>query len=213
MASISHDKTTGTRRIWFVAPSGKRQAISLGRATQRVAENILCHVEELLNAKIAGTSIRRETATWLDSIADSLHQRLERAGLAEPIERLRVPTIADWLDTYIAGRADVKSWTAIKYDLVKRNLIDHFGPDRQLDQITPGDADGFRVWLKTTKRLSENSTRRQIGIAQHHARDACHRSIINVTNVCDAFTASRASLISIFGGSKPRPCADPVCVR
>ncbi|MDZ4781928.1 MAG: hypothetical protein SGJ19_16885 [Planctomycetia bacterium] len=47
MASITHDKKTGRRRIQFVGADGKRKSLRLGKVNQRDAEAIKTRVEQL----------------------------------------------------------------------------------------------------------------------------------------------------------------------
>ena len=86
MASISREPN-GHRSIQFVAGDGKRRTIRLGKASQKVAETMQRHVEELNVGDISGTTIDRETAVWLSEIENQLREKLAKVGLAEHREQ------------------------------------------------------------------------------------------------------------------------------
>ncbi len=87
MASISTDRRTGLRRILFVAPDGKRKAIRLGKISIRNAETFRLRIEALLNAKMGGYEVDRDTVSWTGQLNDKIRMRLEQIGLLEPQER------------------------------------------------------------------------------------------------------------------------------
>ena len=59
-----------------------------------------------------------------------------------------------------------------------RNPLAFFRADRRLDDIAPGDADAFRVFLKANEGLAENTVRRRMGIAKQFFRAAVRRKLI-----------------------------------
>ncbi len=97
-------------------------------------------------------------------------------------------TLAAFLDSYIAKRADVKGSTAIVYGHTRRCLLEYFGSDKPLADITPAEADDWRRWLGLAKNeanpkaggqgLSDNTVRRRCGIARQFFRDAERRRLI-----------------------------------
>jgi integrase len=94
-----------------------------------------------------------------------------------------------FLDELIASRSDVKPATLITYENVKRNLIDCFGSKNNIRDITPGDADAFRLWLITHEGLAENTVRRRTGIARQFLKSAARRKMIDA-NPFDGLPAS-----------------------
>ncbi len=177
MASIIN-RPDGHRWIQFVGADGRRFTIRLGRMKAKNAAEVNRRVELLLNAKDSGSSLDAETAKWLSDLDGWLRDRLAVLGLAEPrAERMR---LGEFLDTYIAGRKDLKPATRTVLGHTRRCLIEFFGADKSLRSITLGDADAWRVWLATegnnrdTERdeLSENTVRRRCGIAKQFFRAA-----------------------------------------
>ena len=160
MASVSTNEKTGRRRILFVARDGKRKALRLGRVTQKQAETVLAHVEELRAAQKTGSPLRPSTADWVATMPETIRNRAERLGLIVPRERVVTPTLAEWLKGYIGGRTDLKPNTLRNLGQTQRYLLGFFGSSRRLAAITPGDADEYRVHLKA-QGLSEGTIRRE----------------------------------------------------
>jgi len=175
MASIGKDPG-GQRRILFVDADGSRKTIRLGKVSQRDADTVCRHVEALSAARISGQPLPRDTALWLSTIGRVLHERLVRAGLAEPIQRPDSMTLINFLDEYIASRSDVKASTARHFANTRRDLVGFFGGERRLADISPGDADEFRRQL--LRRLSENTVRRRCGRAKQFFRAALRKRLI-----------------------------------
>jgi hypothetical protein len=112
MASITRQENGG-REIQFTAVDGRRPIIRLGKCDQRTAEGVKRHVEHLLHARENSMPVHPDTANWLRTIGDALHDRLARAGLCDPrLNRLRgAMPLAKMLDAYIERRrADMKPW-------------------------------------------------------------------------------------------------------
>jgi hypothetical protein len=141
MASIANDPG-GRRRILFLDKAGNRKAIWLGKISQRLAGEIKTKVENILSAMMSNSSIDRETAEWLGNIGDELHAKLSGVGLMAP--RQAVARLGEFLEAYINGRTDVKPRTRINLDAARRRLVEYFGADKALAEITAGDADDGR---------------------------------------------------------------------
>jgi len=100
--------------------------------------------------------------------------KLSNVGL---IGKRQIVTLGEFLDEYIASRSDVKPRTQILYRQAKTALVEFFGADRPLRDITPGDGDAFRLFLSNSG-LSENTTRRHIGRAKQFLKAAARRKLI-----------------------------------
>ncbi len=178
MASVSHEKKTGRRTVQFVGDNGKRRSIRLGKVNKRQAESAKLFIEDLLHCKVTGTSPKGTTAEWIAGLPDAIRQRIERTGLLGPQERRECPTLDEWLRQYIEGRRDVKPATATVYGHTRRNLLAFFGTKQRLDEITAGDAEDFRIFLRTDEGLAENTVRRRCGIAKQFLRSAVRKKVI-----------------------------------
>lgn len=184
MASVIN-RPGGHRWIQFVDPSSKRQTLRLGKTPAKVASEVCRRVELLLTGRITGSPPDRETAVWLTSLDNVLRSKLAAVGLADaPPDRLR---LAEFLDSYIASRKDLKAATLTVLGHTRRCLVEHFGEQRSLRDITPGDAAAWRIWLATVANirdsakdeLSENTVRRRSGIAKQFFRAAVQQKLID----------------------------------
>jgi hypothetical protein len=107
MASISTEPN-GRKRVHFVGPDGKRQTIRLGKVSDRAAQAVLFRVEEILAAKLAGHAVPTSTAQWVADLGDVLRDKLARVGLIDQKQDQAGLGLGQFLDEYLAKRADVK---------------------------------------------------------------------------------------------------------
>jgi len=175
MASISRDPN-GRKRILFVAGDGSRKTIRLGKSSLKQAEAFKLKLEALIAGRITG-SIDNETARWVAGLPDDIHGKLVAAGLGMARAATVSLTLGQFLNEYTQGRCDVKPNTQFVYGRTCKHLIEHFGPDKLLSEITTGDADAWRLYL-VKYGLAENTIRRTCGIARQFFRAACRRKLI-----------------------------------
>ena len=178
MASVSHDKKTGRRTIEFVGLDGRtRPKIRLGKVTKKQAESAKLFIEDLIACKGTGGPLKAATVEWITDLPDIIRRRVERTGLIAPRERRVLPTLAEWLESYIRGRRDVRPNTAANYERTRSSLIEFFGKAKRLDEITAGDADDFRIDLKS-KGLAEATIRGRCKRAKQFFAAAVKKKII-----------------------------------
>jgi integrase len=173
MASIV--RQDGGRRLITFFHAGKRKSIRLGKMSQRDAGKVKDHIEALILAQDKGTGTPPETASWLTRIGPEMADKLARQGLISKREAVR---LADFLDSYIKSRGDTKKATRINYGHTRRCLIEYFGADKPLGEISPGDADAWRAWMASEQKLADNTVRRRTGNAKQFFRVAVRRRII-----------------------------------
>jgi integrase len=199
MASIGKDKN-GRRRILFVAPDGKRKTIRLGKMPQRAAEAIKVKVENLVGAAVSGCGWDNETARWVADLPDTLADKLAAVDLI-PKRKKETPTdtLGAFLDAYIEGRSNLKPNTKRNYEVTRKHLINHFGRERLLAEITPGEAD---EWLEALReKLSAATVSREVKRARQFFRAALRKRLIAENPFTDLSTpaqvnASRAYFIT-----------------
>ena len=189
MASINREPG-GRRTIQFVAGDGRRRSIRLGKVTQRMAEAVKLRVELLSAAIQAGHAVDDETARWLATIDDRLNAKLAAVGLAAIRQ---TATMAAFLDSYITSRGDVKGSTGTVYGHTRRCLVEYFGASKPLRDITPGDADKWRLWLVTHEKLAENTVRRRSGIAKQFFKAAARQRLVSQNPFADLTAAVKAN--------------------
>lgn len=188
MASISREKN-GRRTIQFVAADGKRKSIRLGKLSQRQAEAVKVKVEQLASAAETGHAPDAETSRWVADLDAVLADKLARVGLVPERE---ARAIQAFIDGYIEKRRDVKPATLTVWGHTRRNLIEFFGPDRPLREVTPGEADEWRLYL-VEQGLASNTVRRRCGIAKQFFTAAVRRKVIPENPFADLTAAVQAN--------------------
>ena len=146
MASIGREQN-GNRRILFSAPDGKRKTIRLGKVSQRLAEGIKLRVEQLLEANQLNRPMESELTQWVSNLEPRTAKRLAAVGLIAKPEARAAATLGPFLKAYLDGRVDLKPATKIVRGQVIRDLKEFFGELRDVETITPGNADDFKQWL------------------------------------------------------------------
>jgi len=154
MASVSTDKKTGSHRIKFYGPNGLQHGIRVGKCPKRDAERLCRDIEEVLIAKKLGQPPSAATADRLGRVSEPIRLKLERAGVLEPATARRVSDVrlAAFLQDYITNRADLKKASRDNLQQAVTALTDFFGSDKPLNEITPGDAEEFRNWLRKGRK-------------------------------------------------------------
>jgi len=179
MSSIGKQTTeTGTRYFVQLSPGENKQRpkIHLGQVNRKQVESAKVHIETLMKSRKTGSVMAMATQEWLAGIPESLRDRLEKLQLVE-IRGSKRWTVADWVSQYIAKRPDVKEATRRKWRDVESKLAAFFRNDC-LGDVTVQHAKNFRVYLQSTVGLSENSIRRQIGIARQFFNSAVDAELI-----------------------------------
>ena len=179
MATIGDD-ANGRKRILFVAGDGSRKTIRIGKATTRQAETFKLRVEKIIGANITGDALDDETARWLSGLDDKIHARLAAVGLVKSRTGGRA-MIGAFIDTYLAGRPDLKPMTVWNFKQVRRRLVDCFGENRDLRSIGTAEAEEFRLFM-VQKGLGENTMRRDIGRSRQLFKAAIRRGLVRGTN-------------------------------
>lgn len=55
-------------------------------------------------ANLDGSAPPRTTATWLANVSPTLRERLDRAGVCEPVKRARTLALGELVDEFTAAR-------------------------------------------------------------------------------------------------------------
>jgi integrase len=192
MASLSTDKA-GNRTIQFIGGDGRRRSIRLtrvlGKISKKTASEILTKVAALNAAAIAKLPWDNELASWVAKLDAKLYNKLADFDLVPKRQAAPKATLAPFLAGYLAARTDVKGSTATAYGHTRRCLVDFFGPDKPLSDITFSDAEKFRRWLAThrfarkqggsgNRRLSDSTIRRRCSIARQFFNEAADSRLV-----------------------------------
>ena len=95
----------------------------------------------------------------------------------EKLDKDKQYTVAEWVGRYISKRPDVKESTRRKWHDVERKLSAFFR-DEYIEDVTVQAGKDFRVYLQSVVGLSENSLRRQVGIASQFFKSAVDANLI-----------------------------------
>jgi len=107
--------------------------------------------------------------------------KLARVGL---IAKKQSATLETFLDAYIASRTDLKRRTLIKLRTTRDGLIEFFDSERVLREISPGDADDWRLHL-LNQGLGENTVRKHVSIAKQFFTSAVRKRLIPANPFAD----------------------------
>jgi integrase len=177
MASVLN-LPNGRRAVQFFAPDGERRTIRLGKLSKDAAAEFGRSVDVLVDAKNAGQQAPRKVLEWAKGLSDDLTDRLAKFGVIEPRRKAVSVALGPFIDDYTGKRTDVKSGTAVGFKHVRRCLVKYFGTDRAVDEITPGDADEWRLWLRNHEKLSSNTIARRCATAKQFFRAAFRKKLI-----------------------------------
>lgn len=192
MASAISDPN-GRKRIQFIAKDGACKTIRLGKASMKQAQAVKVKVEQLVTASFVG-SMDDEAARWVAELGDTMQAKLAAVGL---VAQRQCMQLAAFLDGYIASRCDVKPATATVLGHTRRNLVDFFGADKPMREISSGDADAWRLDL-IGAGLSENTVRRRCGIAKQYFKAAVRSKLISSNPFGDLASAVKANVARMF---------------
>jgi integrase len=212
MATIGNEPN-GLKRILFVGLDGKRRTIRPGRVPMAKVENFRDKISLLETYAKTHRPPDRETAAWAGRVGDAIYDKLADGGLVEPrpsttSARTKRAKLGTFLDDYIAKQNDKKRSTIVCLKQCRNDLVEFFGFDKLLSQITEGDAEEWRQWLRSRnarpgrqksptarlskasyrdrdkpklppKRLQENTIRRRCGRARQLLQAAVRYRLIS----------------------------------
>jgi integrase len=176
MASVNKDGK-GRWRVQF--KTRRRHTLRLGRdITERAANEIGRHIDQILDSRKHGTGIPADTAKWLERLPEDLRLQLVQMEVVNDTGASTVQTLEAFLTDYLKSRTDLEASTHGNLETAKRWLVKYFGGQRELASITPGEADTYRIWLGSTGKQAPNTVKRLCGRAKQFFRAALRRGII-----------------------------------
>ncbi len=197
MAGISR-QPNGRRMIQFVGGDGKRRSIRLGKMSQREAEGIKWRVESLVSASLSGCPLPDEVSRWVATLDGQLADRLAAAGLVPRRRRAGDGlTFAEFARQYIAARPGMKPNTLKNYRQTERSLVDYFGPDRLLTEITPGDCDDWKAYQEA-KGYAPATIGRDVKRARRYFRAAVRKKLIAENPMQDVKAPAQVNAARMF---------------
>ncbi len=153
MATIYQKKNRGGSYGWQIqfqiTPGEKIKTITLPSAfTQGDAEEVRLIVQKLSDSKRYGTGLNPKTLAIINQIAPFIRKKLEDAGLLESTKKKRI-TVAELWDRFYrhAEKSDRSPDTLNNITSAENWFLRHFGPDREIADITEIDAEEYKAWL------------------------------------------------------------------
>ncbi len=182
MASITYDPAEKSALIQWRDSQRQRRTIRLANVGKSFAERFHSLIERLNDANRTGGGINLHDANYVKELGDIYYEKLAGVGLVEP----RAPqtgtpeaiddepqglTLGEFLSDYLARRTDLKGTSLSVYEHVNRYLVKHFGADKLLSALTPGDAIDFGRFLHSQK-LARTTIDRRMSLATTTFNDA-----------------------------------------
>ena len=190
MASLSRLKS-GAWNCQVMLPDATgdktRKTIRLPAMPKAAARTVKTRIEYLVAAKLAGAPIDDATASWLGTVDDDLHDRIARVGLTAPrvkTEQVEQAALGPFTDKYIESRRDLGELTVRNLRTTQRRLVQFFGRDRALGDVTGEDAESFHQWLHAggarlpAKPYAVGTIERDVRRARQFFQVALRRKII-----------------------------------
>jgi integrase len=165
MASASRDSRG--RYIVQFSVSGKRKTLSLGQCGDDVARDYKSHVAAIVEAREHVINPPRKTLAWITAVGIEGRRKVADVGLIDLPENEVVrerARLASFLDTYIEARQGIKPRTRAKYRSTRESLVDYFGAEKLLEDISEGDCDEW--YWSILKKRAENTARKHAAVAK-----------------------------------------------
>lgn len=185
----------GRKAVQFSSPDGKRKTISLGKMSAKDADAIASKIDAIIASHLSQRAVDPDVAKWIAKLPVRLADKLSAAGLLAKRPELIAderPKLKAFLDAYLSRRTDVKGSTRLFYGHTFRNLVDFFGSEKPLGEITLGDGDDFRRYLQS-QGLAQNTICRRCGLARTLFRDAIRRKLISENPFADLNTVTKSN--------------------
>jgi len=116
-------------------------------------------------------------AQWVSDLEPWLAKRLAAVGLIPNPESKPAATLGPFLTDFVERRIDVKPATKEVWSQVVRNLVDHFGADRDLAEVTEADAEDFKMYL-VGQKLAPTTVAKRLQFARMFFKAAKRRKLI-----------------------------------
>jgi integrase len=182
-------KPNGRRAVQFADLAGERRTIRLGKVSQDDAEEFGRNVDALVAAKAANGEPSRKILEWGKGLGEALVEKLAKYNVVASRSRVSNHTLGTFLDDWFAKKTRIKGSTATIYGHTRRCLINYFGENKPLAELTPGDADDWREWLASDQELAGNTVRRRCGIAKQFFKAAVRKELIRENPFADLSAA------------------------
>ena len=173
MASIIRRKN-GLKAVQFLGSDSKRKTVGLGKCSDSAAADKKRLVEAILSTQGLGDPLDAQTLRWIKTLSDVLRDKFADVGL---LPRRDQTTLGAFAADYIERRHDLKEQTLVLYQRTRNLLLNHFGDEKPIRDISQGDGDDFRLFL-LGRKLSENTVRKHCSRAKTMFKSAIRKRMI-----------------------------------
>jgi len=162
MASVTRLDSGGRQgfRVRFYCDKRRREIYipGTGRKVEALAKTVAGHCDALVLARGHNVAADPVAVAWANGTDGGLRDSLTGWGLADPASpRLSTDEgrlLGPFVESYLKSRTDWKPRTVANAKQVNRLLKEYFGDRKPMKSITPGDAERWRRWLSSDKRLA-----------------------------------------------------------
>ena len=194
MASVTQEIRNGRTlyRIEYRDKDKRRRKIRLGSISKRDAQAIAVKVQSIVSSTIAGNNdLANATAEWLQQIGDDLHAKLVEQGLCQPRNQ---STLGEWLTLYLERHNPrVGSYCQKALGRSQTLLTEFFGTDKQMNDITPIDAQAYRDWLVDDKDMAQATVATHVKKAKQFFSQAIKADIIAKSPFAEVVAGTQAN--------------------
>ena len=144
MASISKEKNGYSVRVMVDGKETRFRGFTNKREAERFGDKLEC-----LKASRKTGGVSPDLAVWVSELEKNcpeLYDKIAATGLVKEREKPR--TLVDLLDTH-RKRKDVREETRVTWDYVRDNLMEFFGEEKTVADISQEEAQRFDLWLRT----------------------------------------------------------------
>jgi len=187
----SYQAQSGSWVIQFRDERRITRTITYGKIPKKAAQSHDIWINRLIASHLSGSPIDPQAAAWVTSLSGIMRDKLARVGL---IGAMPQATLENFLDDFIQRRKPEMADNTIRnYWQTKKKLEAYFGADRDLRQVTEGDADNYRFWLVNDRGLSEATVAREIKRARQVFKQAMKHKIVTENPFADVKTGSQVN--------------------
>ena len=164
-------RPNGIKAVQFLDTRGRRRTVTLGVMDDETAADIAFQVSRLCTAANNGSKIPTITKVWLADLPAKFLNKFAATGIVPGV----VPEVDDepqesvslgaFFDQWQKSRSDVKETSLLVYGRCRNWLVQFFGEDRILNEITKGCAIDWRRFM-LRKGLAENTVRKMASVAK-----------------------------------------------
>ena len=118
-----------------------------------------------------------DLAEWVADLEQRMAKKLAAVGLIPKPEAKAAATLGLFIKNYVTGRVDVKPATKEVWRQGEMGLVEFFGANKPIGEVSPGDADNYKLHLMG-KKLAPMTVRKRLQFATMIFRAAMRRRLI-----------------------------------